>query len=144
MKRLEYFLQQLASADRSQCIVWPFGRCYGYGRVWTGVTTMQAHRLAWQIEHGDVPSGMLVCHSCDNNPCFNPTHLFLGTIGDNNHDRHRKKRDAKRENHGRAKLTQQQVFAIRQDLRVQHMIAAEYGITQGHVSRIKRGVLWTT
>lgn len=57
--------------------------------------TRLVHRVTWLITHGPIPDGLCVLHRCDNPPCVNVTHLFLGTVGDNNADR-----DAK----GRGKL----------------------------------------
>lgn len=61
----------------------------GYGTVTKNV---RAHRYAYELLGGPIPEGMCVCHTCDNPPCINPAHLFLGTIGENNRDRHAKGR----------------------------------------------------
>lgn len=68
------------------CWVWPGGvnnRGYGVTKR-NGVN--YAHRAAWVQVHGPIPTGMDVCHHCDNPPCFRPRHLFLGTAIDNMRD----------------------------------------------------------
>ena len=60
-----------------------------------------------------IPAGLGVCHHCDNPPCCNPRHLFLGTATDNMRDAVRKGRIATGERNGRAKLTEAQVLEIR-------------------------------
>lgn len=56
----------------------------------------RAHRLAYTIAVGPIPDGLEVCHSCDNPPCCNPKHLFLGTGSENAIDRVAKGRDRNR------------------------------------------------
>lgn len=58
----------------------------GYGLTTYRRTNLAAHRLAYTIVVGPIPEGQLVCHRCDNPPCCNPAHLFLGTMVDNAQD----------------------------------------------------------
>ena len=64
----------------------------GYGGYWDGTKVRRAHRVAWQKTRGPIPDGMLVCHHCDNPPCVNPDHLYVGTNSDNALDRERRRR----------------------------------------------------
>ena len=65
----------------------------GHGRIARDDGVIRgAHRLAYETAVGEVPDGMCVLHSCDNPPCVNPAHLWLGTYADNNHDRDAKGR----------------------------------------------------
>lgn len=74
---------------------WPWIKSrqpYGYGRFNYQGKQVQAHRVAWILTNGPIPDDLCVLHSCDNPPCCNPDHLFLGTKGDNNRDCIRKGR----------------------------------------------------
>lgn len=51
-------------------------------------------------------------------------------------------RSSRGEKHGRVKLTKEQIDAIRIDPRPQKLIAADYGIKQPQVSRIKNRLRW--
>lgn len=87
----------------SECWEWGgYREKNGYGRktlVRNGRLEIAVHRLAWAWanwngigEWTSIPEGMFVCHRCDNPPCFNPEHLFLGTHTDNMRDSIAKKR----------------------------------------------------
>lgn len=73
----------------------------GYARFQQGdfrsgtLVQWAAHRLAWALTFGEIPSGMCICHHCDNPPCCNPSHLFLGTHLDNVRDKVAKGRQAR-------------------------------------------------
>jgi hypothetical protein len=71
----------------------------GYGRFKHRGKNYRASRVAWEREHGNIPEGLLVCHTCDNPPCVNPAHLFLGTPQENMDDKCTKSRQAKGDSH---------------------------------------------
>jgi hypothetical protein len=67
---------------KAGCAIW-LGKTNGpagYGYVRSGARRVLVHRLSWEREHGPIPPGLCVLHECDNPPCFNTGHLFLGTM----------------------------------------------------------------
>jgi len=139
-----------ARVDKSgACWLWTGGtHRHGHGLVRRNRWRAFAHRYAWELLIGPIPDGMNVCHNCpggDNPRCVNPAHLFLGTQADNMRDMGRKDRVAFGERSGGAKLTEEQVRAIRRrraDGLLLREVADEFGCSMQQVSRIVRGELW--
>jgi HNH endonuclease len=120
---------------------------YGYGQIQVNGKQSGAHRVSWQLFCGPIPDGLLVCHHCDNRNCVRPDHLFVGSNKDNSMDAAQKGRLStwKRvsgERHHQAKLTVSAVSEIRCSELTQDELATIYAVSQGQISRIKRGVKW--
>jgi len=112
-----------------------FGRQKGY----------HAHRRSYELHKGPIPEGLLVCHTCDNPPCVNPDHLFLGTSADNSQDMARKGRGMQGEKARTAVLTKEDVLAIKGMLDagvVHRSIASKYGVERSTITAISRGKNW--
>lgn len=135
------------------CWEWTANRTrqgYGMFRVNAEKHTT-AHRVAWELSNGrDAPAGMVVCHTCDNPPCCNPSHLFLGTYQENADDMKRKGRQAppQGERCTWRKLTEEDVAGIRARFIPRtwgvengnaRALAAEYGISHCYLREIVRG-----
>lgn len=135
------------------CWEWQgYRRTGGYGELGRGGRsegTVKAHVAAWEVTHGPVPVGMFVCHRCDNPPCCNPAHLFVGTPADNVADMVAKGRGARGQALPQTRLTDEQVRAIRAayDPRCgppkrggrssnAAALAAQYGVTKQYVMQL--------
>lgn len=146
------------------CWEWTAGRNeHGYGRLYYKGKMTLAHRVSWELHNGSVPDGKFVLHHCDNPPCVNPAHLWIGDHTDNARDMAAKGRQVFQQHperaprgernrnhthpetirhgevHPRAKLTNQDVLAIRslrQTGRAMNSLAIEYGVTEATIKRI--------
>lgn len=126
------------------------GQHSGHVRIRVGRKKYQAHRLAWIAERGPIPEGMAVCHKCDNPPCVNPDHLFLGTQTENIADMDRKGRRGiwrpTGEKHGMAVLIESDVKAILERLKSglsQSKVGREFSVSRGCIQAIANGRSWT-
>jgi len=103
-----------------------------------------AHRISYCLHKGEILAGQQIMHSCDNPFCVNPAHLSIGTAQDNSNDAKDKGRIKKWENHGRAKLTNQQIEEIfsLDGLVTRKAIAAKYNVSATNISSILNGKTW--
>lgn len=138
------------------CWIWSAGHSSdGYGKVRWQNRVMRAHRAAWEIFRGAVPDGLFVLHRCDNPPCVNPNHLFLGTQEDNVRDCLRKGRfrrgirppeSQRGEKNNYSKLTVVKVKEIRTLYRqggcTLRGLGEAYGVSYGTIDNAIRKKTW--
>jgi hypothetical protein len=149
-QRLENFWAKVDKPkDGTGCWLWTGakqgGRNGRYGAFQLGWKTQKrAHRFSYEIAHGPIPQGMMVCHSCDTPLCVNPAHLFLGSAKDNISDMDAKNRrvSCKGQKNGASKLTVESVRTIFLDPRTNREIADEHNINSGLVSQIRHRKIW--
>ena len=153
---------------RVGCWEWPRSRnkASGYGQLSTRINgksvVFTAHRAIFEAMNG--PQALCVLHRCDNPPCFNPAHLFAGTMKDNMDDMWRKGRQHDRiahaargdrhrsrtspetlkrgEENNKAKLTEEKVRAIRASTETLAVLSARYGVSQVALSAVRRRKTW--
>lgn len=150
------------------CHIWTAARFpYEYGAFWDGEKLVRAHRFAWEQKHGKIPYPLQALHHCDNPPCVNDAHLFIGTRKDNMMDMSRKGRQIfqrspercargdrngarlyperifRGESVGTSKLTADDVRQIRalRGLR-QRDIGKLFGVSQAQIQKILTGQSW--
>ena len=127
---------------------WPWmGACsQGYGitsRVENGTPSkVRAHRAAWELTNGPVAAGLFVLHRCDNPPCCNPAHLFLGTNADNMRDCAVKLRIRPRHRLLTPEMVAQARSYSRSGVLTKAEIAALYGVSPSTVSHACTGRNW--
>lgn len=156
MKRFYKRVDSTAGADA--CWPWTGHRGVGgYGMFWLDRSNQAAHRVAWMLSTGKpIPGGMCVCHRCDNPPCCNPLHLWLGTNAENTADKVSKGRQAcgadtkphtraRGERQWLAKLTNAAVVEIRmaaaRGTRTLEL-ARKYQVDPCNIRRVVRGETW--
>lgn len=116
------FWSKVDKRGSNACWEWKANKVHGYGLLATKSKSapIRAHRLSWMLHYGEIPSGMAICHSCDNPGCVNPNHLMLGTQKANIIDAAKKGKlkffhIGTGENNNAAKLSDEQVRSMRCD-----------------------------
>jgi len=136
------------------CWLWtgahgPDGR--GQIQVKSGDTRLtSATRVSWMLHYGPVPRELSVLHKCDNPPCVNPDHLFLGTAKDNIRDcilkgRFRHLVPRRGESNNNAKLTIDRAIQVRHAFAAGATVSAlsrRFGIARSTVRSVVHGETW--
>ena len=136
------------SGGDGSCWEWMAGTNHkGYGSFSIGHARVElAHRVSWRLANGPIPGGQYVLHSCDNPRCFNPRHLFLGSLADNVRDMCQKGRSCRGAAHPHSKLNAEavrQIWALRADDHLSiRAIARKYGVCPTTIRQIFDGVAW--
>ena len=132
----------------SGCLEWAsYKTSKGYGRFRYGNKTIKAHRVAWMLAHGeDSVNGVQVLHKCDNPPCVNIDHLFIGDHEANMRDRTAKGRDAAGSAAPMAVLNEESVRAIRVlhggGGRSHKALGALFGVDKSTISLLLKRKTW--
>lgn len=157
---VERFLARICKTD--YCWIWTGPRNHrGYGSFSRRKGSIATHRFSWEIHRGPIPENLHVLHKCDNRPCCNPNHLFLGTHADNMRDMAEKGRSCKGDKNNsrlhpeslrqgsannKAKISESDIVAIRTTYRsglvTLKQLAIPLGITEFTVSQIIRRKTW--
>lgn len=114
MSDSEIFWKYVKRGEPNACWEWfGFRKPTGYGAN-PAMSEARAHRMSWALHFGPIPEGKWVLHRCDNPPCFNPEHLFIGDPRINAHDRDAKgrQRTVKGDDSPHSKITEEQASQI--------------------------------
>lgn len=138
----EYLLSCSIPNKKTGCIEWQKGGGGEYGSVQFNGKRERVNRVSYRLNVGEIPDGLFVCHHCDNPPCINPDHLFLGTQTDNMRDMASKGRSALGERNGQSKLTEKDIISIREMNGSYEQIAKLFCVDPSNISCIRSRKTW--
>lgn len=145
----ERFLKWTNVLGPNECWEWKGSRHQSrwHGQWRNGIGEIElAHRAAWRMMRGPIPTDMFVLHKCDNPICVNPSHLFLGSQSDNAKDMWAKRRANPKssigEKHGNSKLTADLVRDIRSSKEAGNVLAVRLGISNATICDIRKRRTW--
>lgn len=137
-----HFLSFICKPENNDCWLWNgYVGKGGYGQFRLNGKKLNASRASYMLFRGDA-NNQVVCHTCDNRQCVNPSHLWLGSQSDNLRDAVRKGKWPL------AKLNQVKVDEIKRKYRTGEYkiidLATTYGVSRSNVEYIIRGLTWKT
>lgn len=152
----EFVARFWGKVDKSRgpdaCWLWTAALSDGYGAIGLGRGVAKAHRVAWELEHGEIPAegfsgyhGACILHLCDVRRCVNPKHMRLGTQAENLRDMSVKMRNPRGERHWKAKLTAGMVIALRSALSAGESFGSaskRLGLPRGAAYHVAQGSTW--
>lgn len=118
---------------------------FNYGQIKYKGKATKAHRLVYILLHGSIQVDQFICHFCDNPPCINPNHLWLGSPQKNSSDMINKNRSNFGEKHGNVKLTFNKVKQIRDKYNLgisKRELAKQFAISESHTDNIVNYRSW--
>jgi hypothetical protein len=143
----DLFWSKVEIKNPESCWVWAGTKNRRYGQFHFRGDTIPAHRVSWMINRGPIPRGLWALHACDNPPCVNPDHLWLGTHTDNIKDMWDKGRGASAEKNGRTQISTETAKHIKILLGIGTrvpVICSFLNVTRMTVYAIKDGRSWKT
>lgn len=138
----ERFWSKVNRGSDEECWEWQGAKIAhgGHGQCIAGDVVTVSSRIAWALTNGNLPVDKVICHSCDNPPCCNPNHLFIGTQTTNMSDRHIKGRSARGSQIGNSRLTEDQVREIRELYSSGKLaspgLSRKFNVAQSTISRV--------